>query len=340
MKTFNYKKSFLLESGKLLPGITVAYHTYGKLNANKDNCIWVCHALTADSDVAKWWPGTVSTEGFLDPEKYFIVCANILGSCYGTTGPSSLNPATGELWLDEFPDITIRDMVHAHILLADHLGINKIISVVGSSLGGFQALEWKLTQPAKIKSLVLIATGPVATPWAIALDEAQRMAIKADKTYERKDLNDAKKGLAAARAIAMLSYRGASGYNLTQQDNSEDNDKIHFMHRAASYQQHQGKKLANRFDVFSYMTILNAFDSHNITRGRGNCKELLSQIKSPVLTIGITTDILFPPSEMRSFSELMPNSFYNEIKSEFGHDGFLVETDKLNNLIKNFLLKI
>ena len=182
---FSYSTSepFALERGGELPGLTIAYHTFGTLNPDRSNCIWVCHALTANSDVDDWWPNTVIPEGFLDPDKYFIVCANILGSCYGTTGPMSKNEATGEPWYDTFPKLTIRDMVKAHILLADHLGISSIYSLIGSSVGGFQAIEWAVMQPERFRSLVLIATEPYASPWTIAIDETQRMAIFADATY-------------------------------------------------------------------------------------------------------------------------------------------------------------
>ena len=333
---FSYSHSFPLERGDVLPGLTIAYHTYGKLNDKKNNCIWVCHALTANSDVADWWPNTVVPDGFLDPDKYFVVCANILGSCYGSTGPLSVNPETGEPWYDTFPKLSIRDIVKAHILLADHLGINKIFSLIGSSVGGFQAIEWGVMQPERFRSMVLIATAPYASPWTIAIDETQRMAIFADKTYGEKRADAAKDGLAAARAIGLLTYRGGSGYNLTQQDNSHETHEVPDYHRACSYQQHQGNKLVNRFDAYSYVTILDTFDTHNVGRGRKGIPEALNNLSMPVLSVGITTDIIFTPSEMKELSSMIPHSIYKEIDSEFGHDGFLVEHLLLNNLIKDF----
>lgn len=338
--TFFSPDPFLLERGGILPNLQIAYHTYGNLNSKADNVIWVCHALTANSDVADWWPNTVVPEGFLDPKKYFIVCANFLGSCYGSTGPLSQNPASGEPWYDSFPKLTIRDMVNAQILLADHLGISSIFSLIGSSVGGFQAFEWAVMQPWRFKSMVLIATAPYASPWTIAIDETQRMAIFADKSYGEKRPDAAQDGLATARAIGLLTYRGAMGYNITQQDTHPLDGPVPDYHRACSYQRHQGKKLINRFDAYSYVTILDAFDTHNIGRGRISLDNALSMISMPVLSIAISTDIIFTPQEIKEFTSKIPNAIYKEIDSDFAHDGFLVEHSILNTLIKDFFKSI
>lgn len=334
MQTAVFDHPFQLESGRSLPGLTIAYHTYGHLNADRSNCIWVCHALTANSDVADWWPHTVEKDAFLDPEKYFVVCANIIGSCYGSTGPMSVNPATGEPWFDTFPPLTIRDMAKAHILLANHLGIDHIHALIGSSVGGFQALEWAVMQPERFGSLVLIATDAYASPWTIASDETQRMAIKADTSYGERRADAAAAGLAAARAIGMMTYRGPEGYNLTQQD--EPLRKDDEPHRAATYQQYQGLKLTRRFDAYSYMAILDAFDTHDVGRGRGGRDKALQSLKMPAIVVGITTDIIFTPREMKELASKIPGAAYHEMQSAFGHDGFLVEHEELNHLIKNF----
>ncbi|MDE6291835.1 MAG: homoserine O-acetyltransferase, partial [Muribaculaceae bacterium] len=303
MNTFHSDTPFILESGKKLPEVDIAYHTYGTLNERKDNVVWVCHALTANSDVQDWWPNTVETGCFLDPERWYVVCANILGSCYGSTGPSSINPATGEPYYGDFPKLTIRDMVKAHILLADELGIDRINTLVGCSVGGFQAIEWAVWQPDRFDKLILMATSPKASPWTIAIDETQRMAILSDKTYGEKRLDAGRDGLAAARAIGLLTYRGPWGYNLTQQD--PPSDEIPQSHRACTYQRYQGEKLCRRFNAYSYMTILDAFDTHDVGRGRGGVAKALSRIKCPTIVIGLTTDIIFTPAEMKELAGII-----------------------------------
>ena len=204
---FIYNKEFALECGEVLPSLKVAYHTFGRLNNDRNNVAWVCHALTANSDVADWWPGTVEAGRFLDPDKYFVVCANILGSCYGTTGPAEINPATGEPWYGDFPKVTIRDMVRAHQLLAEHLGISHAKLLIGSSMGGFQCLEWSVMQPDFAENCVFIATGAQAYPWGVAFNESQRMAIENDPTFGERNASAGLRGMATARSIALLSYR-------------------------------------------------------------------------------------------------------------------------------------
>lgn len=333
IQTIDFKEPFVLEKGGVLPHLRIAYHTFGHLNADKSNVVWVCHALTADSNVEDWWPHTVEEGRFLDPSKHFVVCANILGSHYGTTGPLHDNPLTGEPYFGDFPAYTIRDMVRAHILLADELGIHQIDTMVGSSVGGFQAIEWAVMQPKRIKKLVLIATAPKAYPWTIAIDETQRMAIEADQSFGERRVDAGMKGLATARAIGLLTYRGGAGYNLTQQDKEESPS----IHRACTYQQYQGQKLCRRYNAYSYYVILNAFDTHDIGRERGGLHAALQKIEAQTIVVGITTDMIFPPEEMKQLSSQIPNSQYFEIQSEFGHDGFLVEHNQLNDILLPFM---
>ena len=333
VRYFTYDKPFKLENGESLPGITIAYNTYGTFKGN--NVLWVCHALTANSDVADWWPNTVEEGRFLDPRKHFVVCANILGSHYGSTGPLSINPETGEPWYDTFPFITIRDIVNAHYLLADHLGITTINTVIGSSIGGFQALEMALIKPSMVKKLVLIATGARSQPWTIALNESQRMAIETDCTYGDKNEDAGKKGMKTARSIGLLSYRGWSAYNATQQENDNFFKVAGF--RATTYQQYQGEKLCRRFNAYSYYRLSQAFDSHNVGRYRGGVEAALGQIQCSTLIVGISTDIIFPLTEQIYLYRYIQNSEFHILKSEFGHDGFLVESDKLNSLLKPFI---
>lgn len=337
IQTYSHDRPFRLESGVELPRLEIAYNTYGTMNSDRSNVVWVCHALTANSDVADWWPHTVETGCFLDPAKWFVVCANILGSHYGTTGPLSVNPATGTPYYGDFPDFTIRDMVAVHRVLADALGIGRIHALVGSSVGGFQAVEWAVDEPKRFDKLVLIATAPVATPWAIAIDETQRMAIEADPTYGERRPDAAMAGLAAARAIGLLTYRGGEGYNLTQRETEPGKLLPRAAHRPCSYQQYQGLKLCRRYNAYSYVKILDAFDTHDVGRSRGGLEKALSRISAQTMTVGITTDMIFPPAEMRRLAAAIPGAAYEELASDFGHDGFLVEHQRLNDILTKFL---
>lgn len=333
MQTINLGR-FELELGGHIDNLTVAYHTFGSLNDKGDNAVWVCHALTANSDVSDWWPGTVAPGRFLDPEVNFTICANIIGSCYGTTSPLSVNPDTGSPYYRDFPLCTIRDIVRAHIRLADHLGIKRFKAMVGSSVGGFQAIEWAVMEPERFGKLVLCATDAEASPWTIAMDETQRMAITADPTYYEDRPAGGARGLAAARAIGLLSYRGGKGYNITQRD---PDDSYTPLHRAQTYQRYQGEKLVKRFNAYSYMAILQSFDTHNVGRGRGGIPTALATISIPTMVVGLTTDIIFPPDEMRLLASRIPGAVYREIDSPFGHDGFLVEADQLNDILNPFI---
>lgn len=330
---YNYPHSFALESGAVLPELRIAYNVYGKMNHKCDNVVWVCHALTANSDVAGWWPHTVEKDRFLDPDKWCVICANILGSPYGTTAPLHNNPATGEPYYGDFPHYTIRDIVKAHRILADHLGVGRIHTLVGCSVGGFQAVEWAVTEPERFDRLSLMATDAVATPWTIAIDETQRMSIEADATFGERRPDAGAAGLAAARAIGLLSYRGPSGYNLSQRDT----ESYPAPRRAVSYQRYQGDKLVKRFDAYSYHAILDAFDTHDVGRERGGVESALGRIKARTIVIGLTTDIVFPPEDMKILASQIPDATYAEIHSPFGHDGFLVEHDQLNALMLPFM---
>lgn len=322
---------FTLESGDILPELTVAYHTYGSLNEKKDNAVWVMHGLTANSDVADWWPGTVGPGLFLDPDKYFIVCANVIGSCYGSTGPSSINPLAGKPWCGDFPRVSIRDMVNAHRRLASHLGIERIHELIGVSLGGFQAIEWTVSDPDIAENVMFCATDACCSPWLAAFNQTMYMAIKTDPTYGEPSLTAARNGLATARAIALISYRGPYAYNMSQKDSEDKPDP--FFHRVQTYQEYQGKKLCDRFDVYSYMRICESSDSHDVGRGRGGVKNALSRIKANPLVVGITSDILFPPSTQKALADNIPGARYEEMPSNFAHDGFLIEHRQLNEIM-------
>lgn len=330
---FQHKGEFKLENGQSLHDIQIAYHTAGELNAKRDNVIWVCHAMTANSDVAEWWPNMVGDGLLFDTSKYFIICANYLGSCYGTTGPLSINPETNQPYYHDFPLITIRDMVNAHELLREHLNISKIFMITGGSIGSFQALEYSIMFPAVIENLVFIVSGAFASPWNIAFNESQRLAIYADSSYKNSDDSAGLQGLKAARSIALISYRNAATYNKTQHDPEEKLGDF----KAISYQQYQGEKLIKRFNAYSYESITRSFDSHNVGRNRGGIEKALATIKAKSLLIAISSDMLFFPDEIKEIQKHIPNSQYIEIDSLYGHDGFLIETEQLTTVIKDFL---
>jgi homoserine O-acetyltransferase len=333
MNILNYKHQFKTETGAILPELEISYHTWGRLNDSGDNVIWVCHALTANSDVEAWWPGMVGEGLLFNPDKYFIVCANVLGSCYGTTGPASVNPATGRTWGRDFPLITVRDLVNVHEILRKHLGIKKIHTILGASIGGYQALEYTIMYPELIERLILMASGSKQTPWALAFSESMRLAMEADQTFMSNDPDGGKKGLKAARSIALISYRTVEAYNETQKET--DDEKLSSF-RAASYQAYQGDKLVNRFNPYSYWTLTCLSDTHNIGRSRGGVVKALKNIKAEVLCVGIKSDILFPTNEQKLIAENVTNAEYVEIDSFYGHDGFLIETKKVTEVVKNF----
>lgn len=333
-KIYNYTQPITLENGKQLGNLTIAYHCFGTLNAAKNNVVWVCHALTANSNVMDWWKGLFGENCLFNPEEYFIICPNNLGSCYGTTGPSSINPNTKKPYFTAFPDISIKDMVQVHELLRQYLQIEKINILIGGSQGGQQALEWAITQPTIFENLILLATNAVHSPWGIAFNESQRMAIFADDTYFENKINGGAKGLAVARSIALLSYRNYKAYYNTQ---SEVNNDLPAIFKAASYQNYQGKKLVERFNAYSYVALSKAMDSHNVGRSQKDIRSALDKIIANTLIISIDSDILFPSKEQQVLAENIKNVTYESIDSDYGHDGFLVETKKITLIIKKFL---
>ena len=332
--TYNHDKPFKLENGNELTTVQFAYQTYGKLNENKDNVIWVCHALTANADVLDWWKGLFGENDLFNPEEHFIVCANILGSHYGSTNPLSINDATGLPYYLSFPNFTIRDIVNGHQILADHLGVENIKVLIGGSLGGQQALEWAIVANTKIDHLILVATNASHSPWGIAFNESQRLAITTDRSFYAQNPRGGLKGLKTARSIALLSYRTYEAYSSTQLESV--NDKTDNF-RASSYQSYQGEKLCNRFNAFSYYYLTKAMDSHNVGRGRKSIVDSLHQVHASTLVIGIENDVLFPVSEQAYLGANIPGAVFKSINSAYGHDGFLIETEALTNIIGNFL---
>ncbi len=335
MKLYTHIGPFLLESGESLGHLEIAYSTFGSINDDASNIVWICHALTANSDVTHWWPGVVGDGAVIDPDRHFIVCANILGSCYGTSGPLNIDPATEELYYHSFPQVTIRDMVNAHILLRKHLGLHKIRLLIGGSMGGYQALEWCIIEPAAIDQLFLLATSASESAWGIAVHASQRMAIEADESWKQRYPSAGANGLKAARAIGMLTYRNYG--IMVKQQSDEDCEKIDGF-KAAEYIKYQGDKLAQRFNACSYWMLTKSMDSHQLTRGRDKkLAEILHTISQRTLIIGISSDILCPLIEQHFLADHIPDSQLIEIDSDYGHDGFMVESKIISQHLSEFL---
>lgn len=313
-ETFQVNDPLILENGKVLEDLMIQYTTYGELNEDRSNVVWVFHALTANSEAAQWWSGLVGADCFINPDEHFIICANVIGSCYGSTEPKDF----------DFPLFTIADIVAANKRLLRKLNISKIKIGIGGSMGGQQLLEWAVQDPELFEVIIPIATNAIHSPWGIAFNETQRMALEHP---------DSAKGLEIARAMAMLSYRHYDTYANTQLDLDQRTD--HFS--ASSYQRYQGEKLEKRFSPISYYYLSKAMDSHNIGRRYGGLESALARIKSKCVTIGIETDILFPLSEQKFIADHIKNAKFKSISSEYGHDGFLIEVGKITNILNEEL---
>ena len=328
-----HPEPFSLESGKKLEQLQLAYHTYGKLNEKRDNVVWVFHALTANSDVADWWPSLVGEGKAINPKDHFVICVNTLGSIYGSTGPRSNYSLNGHPYGLKFPRFTVRDVVKTQLLLSDHLGINKIKLILGGSFGGFQALEFALLYKGKIENMALVGTSAKETAWSIAIHESQRLALTADKSFYSNDEKAGQDGMRAARGIGLLTYRTYEAYKLTQSDDDHRLDDF----RAASYIRYQGDKLVNRFHAHCYWYLTKCLDTHNLGRNRGGLEKALGSIEIPTKVIGISTDRLVPTFEQKLIASHIPNAEYIEVDSEFGHDGFLIEGEKIGEIISDLL---
>lgn len=337
MNTIEIKGSFQLENGEVLPGLTIAYNSYGKLNEAKDNVVWVCHALTASSDVFRWWPGLVGDDCVINPKDHFIICVNIIGGCYGSSGPLTIDPSTQQPYYSNFPSVTIRDIVNSFKSVRKKLGIEKIKLLMGGSMGGYQVLEWCLMEPEVIQNSFVITTSASESAWGIAVHTAQRLAIEADATWKDNSADAGKDGVKAARAIGILTYRNYKIFHDKQTDpdiSKTDN------YKASSYIIHQGNKLAERFNAQSYWLLSKSMDSHNIARGRfKTLEEALNQIRQQTLVIGIDSDILCPVAEQKLLSEHIPNSTLHIISSDYGHDGFLVEAETISRHLFEWMEK-
>ena len=326
---------FPLELGGKLPGLRVAYRTWGSLDAAGANAVVVCHALTGSADADLWWTRLFGPGRSLDPERDFIICSNILGSCYGTTGPAEIDPATGRPWLGTFPAITIRDMVRAQHALTTALGVKRIRMVVGGSLGGMQVLEWSLLHPDLVEAAVFIASTARHSAWCIGLSEAQRQAIYADPRWRdgRYDPADPPAaGLSVARMMAMLSYRSQPSFEMRFGRRPQTED----LFAIESYLRYQGQQLVDRFDPATYVTLTRAMDTHDVSRGRGDFEDVLRTLRQPTLVVSIDSDVLYWPWEQREVAALAPNARLAVMDSPHGHDAFLIDVDRLDDMIADF----
>lgn len=333
-------ETFQFEAGGRLDVVKIVYHRSEEpwKSGDRRKVVWICHALTANSDPCDWWPEMVGQGRLLDTSKYFVICVNMLASPYGSSGPSSVNPDTGRPYFFDFPSVTVRDIVQANELVRRHLGIDKIDLIIGSSIGGFQAIEWSIMYPEAIANAVFMATSARVTPWLTAFNESMRMALEADPSFQEcASLKGGESGLKCARSIALISYRSYEGYNSTQAE--QDSDCL-FAERAASYQRYQGKKLADRFDAYSYYYLCNAVDSNNAGRGRGGVVKALGSIRANVTVVGIDSDRLFPVEEQQFLASTIPGAGYFQISSKFGHDGFLLEYAQLTEILTPILARL
>jgi homoserine O-acetyltransferase len=354
IRLFDESHPFQFESGVLLAPIDVAYETYGELNREGTNAVLICHALTGSAHAAGrspdgqlgWWNGIVGGGRAFDPAKHFIVSSNFLGSCYGTTGPTSINPRTGDQYGVAFPQMTVRDMVYVQRELLKRLRVRRLKAVIGGSLGGMQVLEWAVTYPDMVDAIIPIATAARHSAWCIGLNEVARLGILSDPAWNGGHYADQpERGLALARMIAMITYRSRESFEKKfghgRQQETIGRGIFDELSPAGfqieSYLRYQGEKLVDRFDAATYVAITRAMDLHDISKGRGRMADVLGTIRARTLSIGISSDVLYPAEEQKEIAALIPGAEYHEIESPYGHDAFLIEFDELNRLIKDFL---
>lgn len=330
-QVFVHPGPFVTEGGSVLASMRLAYRTWGSINADASNVVWVCHALTGSADADTWWPDIVGPGRVIDTTTHFVVCANMLGSCYGSTGPADIDDATGHIHGPSFPLLTARDIARAFDALRAHLGIERIRVLIGGSMGGQHVLEWAALAPERIERIVPIATNAKHSPWGIAFNAAQRMALEADATFTEHRADAGRRGLAAARAVGMLSYRTSTLFDGTQRDEDETVDDF----RAERYQRYQGEKLVRRFSAHAYWTLSKAMDAHDIGRGRGGTGAALRAITARTLVIGIDTDLLFPVREQQFIADMVPRAAYRQMRSPAGHDAFLLDQRQLSTILLN-----
>lgn len=347
-----------LASGQILSDVNLAYQTYGILNRERNNAVFICHALTGDVYPARyeetkgWWEGLVGPGMAVDTRKYFVICSNVLGGCYGSTGPSSLNPENGAPYGMEFPVIQVEDMVKAQVKLANILGVSRLEAVIGGSMGGMQALQWGRQKEIPVKRLIVLAAPARVTPQAIAFNEVQRQAIMLDPLWRRGDYYGREipaNGLSVARMVGTITYR--SEFSLEQKFGRRsawrtgvvENPFRNFHDRfdVQSYLNYQGEGLVRRFDPNSYLYLTKAMDLFDLSQGANNLEEGIAKLQGKLSCVGVNTDILFPPYQQEELVKLRRQAGfeadYFELNSPHGHDAFLIETERLATVITGWL---
>jgi homoserine O-acetyltransferase len=356
-------RPFHLEGGGVLHEVTLAYETWGELDADASNAVLVCHALTGDSHASGrgspppaplgWWEGMFGPGRAFDLDRHFVVCANVLGGCQGSTGPASIDPSTDKPYGASFPVVTIRDMVRTQAMLADRLGIRRWHAVVGGSMGGMQALEWAVMFPERVRSLVAIATATAASAQQIAWSMVGRRAIQLDPNFAGGDYYDHEpgdgphRGLAVARQLAHIHYRSEEvfadrfGRRLLEPLDGAGSFSLDQRFDVEGYLDYQGNKLVRRFDANSYLRLNKAMDLHDLSRGRGSMEAAVARITMPTLVMSIRSDALYPPYQQHELRDRLraqgTRVGYYDIDSVDGHDGFLTETNQISPLVAGFL---
>jgi homoserine O-acetyltransferase len=349
---FVLDRSLMLESGRTLANPTLHYAVYGRLNAARDNAVLVCHALSGSALVGSWWPEIFAPDAVLSLEHDFVICINLLGSCYGSTGPGSVDPETGLVYGPDFPLVSIRDNVRAQAHLLDSLGIQRLRMVLGGSIGGMQALEWAIHDPERVERAAIIAVAPVSA-MGLALNHLQRQAIQNDPDWDGGyylPQRQPRAGLSLARQIGMLSYKSATLFEerFGRQPNRNGEDPWAHDNQGGGltggrfdiggYLDMQGERFIERFDANAYLAILRTMDTWEPLRGGSSWEEIYGRIKGRLIFVGISSDWLFPPESVRAFAESIRaagvSADYREMTSSHGHDAFLAEQSELVRLLQ------
>lgn len=326
---------FALESGAVLPRVEIAYRTWGRLAPDGGNAVMVCHALTGSADLHAWWPAVLGPGRALDPRRDFVICSNVLGGCYGSSGPLSARPHASGRYGPDFPDVGVRDMVRVQAALVEALGVRRLQLVVGGSLGGMQALEWAALHPERVRAVAALAVSGRHSAWCIAFSEAQRRALEADPLWQGGRYDPSRPpaaGLRAARMLAMCSYRSRASF------------EQRFGRRVAgdgafaveAWLHGHGARFVDRFDANTYVKLTRAMDGHDLARGRGAYADVLASIRAPILIVAIDSDVLYPPAEQLELARGLPQAQLAWLRSPHGHDAFLIEGERVDRLLRGF----